>query len=1001
MKAIHRKIVLILFTAWLTFWPASLRAAEPGSASPATPPSSAQSGTLTGHVSNAATGNLLEGAKVEVPQLGRSVLTDNTGRFQIAGVPAGTYEVVASYIGLDPVRSNVTVAAGQGATHEFALTNSIYLLQEFKVTGEREGAAIAITMQRNALNVKNVVAMDQFGNLPNLSASEVVIRLPGVASNLSGSGAGLADGFTVRGMGPGLNVVTVDGGLIATQNAKFRLQNINNLTGAMFEQAELVKGHTPDTGADSMGGTLNLKTRSALSLKEKRRITYSASVRMAPGFTEQIPLREAHRSHPFFDVVYQEVFDAFGGERNLGVTVSAFYSENVQGFFRSTRDFQNTVASPAYVWDYRTADNYNNRMHVSTNTKVDFRYSPATKFTLTTMVNDTRENRRRNYEARAFTSQSVGTTGTAGILPGYTDRITQVRASTASTIDISAPGQGFTNRLRGVDFGAEHDFGRLRLDYNARYNYTNINQNTGNTGSLTMRITNVGWILDRSQSDLYPRFIQTEGPDITDFANYRPVANGLSTTKTEADLSISEVRGNARYELPTPVPVYLKAGFQLREQFAKDTSSPRRWNYIGTSPLPADPTIVSFDSLKTGRKLPQWDGGAFMNESADVTPSTPALWNEDRYFHESGIYTGSDFITEVVTAGYLMAQGKLGREGVFSHTSYIAGVRTEKTDNKSIGYVRSRTPSTAAQQLADPVGSAQRDYGNNKRQIKGSYTKSFPSLHLTHEVTPQLKARLSWSTSFGRPSMTTALPNETPSETNQTLTVNNPALRPQMAKNWDAALEYYFEPVGNLSAGWFHKEIRDFIVSGINSGTIGSGADNGYGGEYSGFTRLTSANAGTAVVQGWEFVYQQQFTFLPGLLKGLSLSANYTVLDTHGDFGGTTTLSSGQVAGFTPRTANLNLSWRYHGFSARFIANYNSAGLTTYSATSAALNIYRDKRTTMTFGAAYQLRPSLSLTLDVDNAFNVPQVAYKGIPDRMQRTVLNGVTFTAGISGRF
>jgi TonB-dependent receptor len=354
-----------------------------------------------------------------------------------------------------------------------------------------------------------------------------------------------------------------------------------------------------------------------------------------------------------------------------------------------------------------------------------------------------------------------------------------------------------------------------------------------------------------------------------------------------------------------------------------------------------------------------------------------------------------------VTAGYVMAQGRFGRDGFLGRTGYLTGVRTEKTETKSKGWVRARVPSTAAQQLADPVGAARRDYENNGRALSGSYTKSFPSIHLNHDVTSNLKARLSWSTSFGRPAMTTALPSETVSEANRTLSVSNPALHPQTAENWDATLEYYFEPVGNFAVGWFHKTIKDYIVSGIDSGTIGTGPDNGYNGEYSGFTRLTTSNAGTAIVQGWEFAYQQQFTFLPGLLKGLALSANYTVLDTHGDFGGRTYVRTGQVAGFTPRTSNVSLSWRYHGFSARVLTNYNSSGITAYSAVSPALNLYRKARTMVSVGAAYQIRPSLSLTLDVDNLFNEPQVHYRGIPDRTQRTVLNGVVVIAGVSGRF
>jgi hypothetical protein len=256
----------------------------------------AEAGFITGSVSNTATGNLLEGARIEAPQLGLTALTDNTGRFVLANVPPGTHEIVASYIGLDTTRSTVVVTAGERAIRNFDLTSGIYRLGAFTVTGEREGGAAAITAQRNADNVKNIVAMDSFGNLPNMNAGEVAIRLPGVAGNLSDEN--LVDGFTIRGIGPGLNTITLDGAQLTSKGPLGRSTNVNNLTGTMFDQMELVKGHTPDKGADSLGGTINLKSRSPLTLKEKRRLSYSAGGRLAPSFTQQVPLREAHRLHP-------------------------------------------------------------------------------------------------------------------------------------------------------------------------------------------------------------------------------------------------------------------------------------------------------------------------------------------------------------------------------------------------------------------------------------------------------------------------------------------------------------------------------------------------------------------------------------------------------------------------------------------------------------------------------------------------------------------------------
>src|SRR6476661_6403016 len=92
----------------------------------ATIAAAAESGLVTGSVSNRTTGDRLEGAKVAVPQLGVSALTDNTGRFVLPDVPPGTYEVVASYVGLDSLRSQVSVGAGQRTTRDFDLTTGIY-----------------------------------------------------------------------------------------------------------------------------------------------------------------------------------------------------------------------------------------------------------------------------------------------------------------------------------------------------------------------------------------------------------------------------------------------------------------------------------------------------------------------------------------------------------------------------------------------------------------------------------------------------------------------------------------------------------------------------------------------------------------------------------------------------------------------------------------------------------------------------------------------------------
>jgi TonB-dependent receptor len=561
-----------------------------------------------------------------------------------------------------------------------------------------------------------------------------------------------------------------------------------------------------------------------------------------------------------------------------------------------------------------------------------------------------------------------------------------------STIDITSQMSNFFHRQRHVDLGAEQEFGRLQLDYNLVYSRDHINGGGGDGGVLVNRVTRVGWILDRTQSDLYPRFVQTAGPDIGNPASYVP--NSLNFADTLTTHEIREARANARYRLPTEVPLFVKTGVRWREELAGNVGKSRRYTFTGThsGQLPTDPTIQTFGDKKTGLRIPAWNANAI---SRRRTPLDSSLWTEDIYFREMTRYTGTREVTETVSAGYIMAQGTVGRTG------FLAGVRVEKTEDDSWGWVRARTGSTAAQQRADPFGSAERDYANTRRELHGSYTKSFPSVHLTHDVRPNLKARLSWSNSFGRPPLTNLLPNETINENNQTLTINNPSLLPQTAENWDAALEYYFEPVGSLSIGWFHKTIEDYFVSGVEAGTVGPGLDNGYNGEYAGFTILTRDNLGTAVVQGWELSYHQQFTFLPGLLKGLALSANTTILETRGDFGGAATRRTGEVPGFKPRVGNVSLSWRHRGLSARVTANRTGEFISSFTANNVGRNLYVHARTIVNAGVSYQFRPRLNVSIDVGNLFNEPQAFYRGIPDQMQSTIIPGTTITFGVSGRF
>ena len=946
-------------------------------------------GVVSGAVSNAATRNLLEGAKVEAPALGRSVLTDNTGRFSLSGLPAGNVELVVSYLGLDAKRETVTVAAGQRVVRNFDLSAEIYQLGEFRVTGEREGNALALTAQRNADNVKNVVALDAYGNLPNMSAGELAVRLPGVASQFDDEGN--VTGLIIRGSPSTMNRVNVDGNLMSNVGGFNRQFQTHSLTGAMFEQLEVIKGQTPDQTADSLGGSVNLKTRSPLSMREKRRFGYSFGARWAPPFYDHTQVRRNHPIHPLTNFSYQEVFDVLGGDRNLGVAVNLFYSENVNGPSSRQYDYQNTAASPAYLWDFRTQNQFNNRTQKSVNVKTEYRLAEHTKLILNAIYNDAFEKTDRLYTTRAFSNQTVATldasgqpTGTGAVVPGFTSTRTQVRNVAGSNFELSTVLRRFLNRTRLFGLGAEHTFDRWNFDYDASYSQTHNNLGHEPGGTLVMRVPNVGWIVDTSDPES-PQFTQTAGPSIYDVANYRTAVT-LLTRNDDRDIEILNARANARYSLPLEVPSTLKAGVFYREHKVAEVGRRRQWNYLATAPAMSAsfPDVFAFPGSAT-RRLPYVEPHA-----AYENTSNPALWAEDLYFRTADAFSTTRNATEEVTAGYVQGQAKFGR------LSVLGGVRTEKTEVSGVGYVRVR-PATAAQ-IPDPVARAINDWNNPVRN-QGSYTRSFPSIHFTYDITDSLRAQASWSTSFGRPPFTNLVPSASISDPNQTVTISNPSVGPQYSKNIDLSLQYYIRPAGVVSVGYFRKDIKDYILT-TNAGVVGIGPDNGFGGSYEGFSLLSSTNAGKAEVSGWELEYRQQLTFLPAFLRGFAVSANFTLLETSGDFGGTATRSDKEVAGFIPRTGNASLSYSRGRFNWSLLYNYTGNYLNTFS-TTPQRNIYRAERELVNAGVSYSWRPNVSFFLDVTNLFNEPQRTYIGYEDRLQRIIHVGQAVTFGINGRF
>ncbi len=147
-------------------------------------------------------------------------------------------------------------------------------------------------------------------------------------------------------------------------------------------------------------------------------------------------------------------------------------------------------------------------------------------------------------------------------------------------------------------------------------------------------------------------------------------------------------------------------------------------------------------------------------------------------------------------------------------------------------------------------------------------------------VTPNLKARASYSTSYLRPDLLQLVPAVAVNPVNQTVTIGNPDLRPEMAETIDLKLEYYTKNNGIASVTVFRRWNKDRITTqSIRGGDLVENTpDNGFDGLYGGYAILAPRNNGTAVFDGLEFDFRQRLSFLPGFWRGLTTRGNVSLL---------------------------------------------------------------------------------------------------------------------------
>ncbi len=956
---------------------------------PPSPPARGGEAVVQGRVVNQATSVALEGATVQVVGSDRRTLTERDGTFSLPRLAAGSVMLRVTYPGLDPATQALDLPPGVTVLPDIKLVSEIYALDAYAVTAVREGNAAAIVRQENALTITNSVSVDAYGNVAKGDMGSFLQRLPGIVGEYGGSAV---DAISVRGLSPEFTTVTMDGARLAGANPDSRTQLVSALPSGSIESVEVIKTPTADMDAESLGGVVNLRTRSGFD-RSGRAIILNAAYSYNETMGRYLDLSgSGRRFYPSYSLDYSDVFRLFG--RKLGISLTGAYQEVGDGL-------QTIRAAFAQNWDYA---------------------SPTVGRQVLYADQEYHLNRRTNFQAKfdyklssdSSLAFSAGWSRFVNIMdqsrPQYTDNLTFDAANSTSDFWVFTRSSYRSQRdfrytpndTWNFQLSGKTKLREISLSWAATYSdsFRPLDRM-----SATARSNNTyGFTYDRTASKEFPKlaFNGPLAPPNDPFTNMLSIA--VTGTHEDASDQIASAKLDATRDFARArIPVKLKVGFRVRQQDrdrdidsitgtlgAGDYSRYRSFAFQHgwlDGRYPATPIIdtkavfkdIGFSYLPSG--LPSRPSVQYAYNAAAL-PLTTANLNTS--------VTNSlqnDYETrETIPAGYLQGEVKWTRR-----LQMTAGVRVEQTRAS----VTSRLENTLATTPEERFGAF--------RTVESEYTDWFPNLQFRYEPIPHFTLRANYSTTIGRPRIADLVGRFSVNDVGQTVSFSNPSLKPQLSRNYDVSLEYYFKPVGIASIGVFRKEIKNYVTA-----TSFRITGNEFGldlSEYVGWQANSRVNAGDGTVEGMELNYSHQFSFLPGALRGFGAMGNWTVLTSQGDYNGVVTNLpfKNNLTGMRPRSGNAGLTYNYLRWDLRLMWNYSDTYLASLNAGDPSSSEFIGRRGQYDFFLRCKVSRNLNVFFDVINLFEENRGRYSGLyrEDRRAQTNLFPRSLSAGAQVRF
>ena len=948
-------------------------------------------GGISGKVSDASSGDFLPGANVVLDGTNYGASSDRFGEFNISNVPDGSYTLTVTYVGYADYSESVTVGSDV-VTKDITLSVDYVAMEAVNVTGLAQGQAKALSQQRSAGNIKNVVSRDQMEKFPDQNVADVLQRLPGIALE---SDHGEGRYVQIRGAEATLNTTTINGVKVPSPE-DVRKISLDIIPSYSLGSVEVTKAITPDMDGDAIGGHVNLITKNAFD--------YDGQFMEAKVAGGHRPLYGKSGSMGAFTYGNQFM------DGKLGLLVSSSYefndmkTDNIEVEWADEYEYVTNVVDeeetedpeePIYVVEEADGRIINDvalknyalsRERIGITSSLDYKLANNSKlyanFITNTYTDIENRNRLRYRFDKSVDEEEPGS--------GYYDITSQGGTAKLARIYRELKSRSSISKINSFSLGGDHALGNMKADWSFTQSYAEELRDPSVNAEFVAKDIDMNYEFSDVNHPQVTSFTDEDGNvDQHDLSSYE-----LDAIELEGDYipNAKSPNGNLvsgddqviAFNLSMPLSLggangEIKAGAKLSSKKKKsDRSGAEVWEWDGDDDL----IMQGFDMDIEGDKY--MDGNYVHTHGIDVDKIRDHMSaNLGSYnilpMYEDAILETWD-ATEDITAFYGMANMRMGK------INFIGGARVEQTSTEYNSWAGAVEDAEDAELSLDESLSQ----FFTAQKVSKEYTDVLPMVHVRYSVNEKTMVRAAYTESIARADFASLVPFI--ATDGDDAEAGNPELESAHSKNIDLMLEYYPKGLGIFSFGYFSKAIDNYIYTSVmEDATIRDGAK-----VYD--EVVMPVNGDNATLSGWEMNFVKNLDFLPGPLSNLSLYFNYTSTSSEADYGDMREKST--FPGQAPATGNLSFAYETNKLTARFSQSIADQYIVEVGE-DADEDIYYDPANRLDFSMSYNINSKLTLFADILNITNVPHVYFMGDASKPVEKEVYGATMKVGTSYRF